>query len=98
MTMGSSGGCTSGQVDRFSSNHTVTIRECKAGHVVSTSETWRVSTDGDADTFLTIGNQRYHLFFKNRDGAEFMRLEIRPNVKTEIKDYDFKLTQSGTDK
>jgi hypothetical protein len=98
MTMGASGACKAGAVYRFSADHTVTIRECKDGQVTTTNEPWKVSTEGDVDTFLVVGAKQYHLFFKTENGTESMRLEIRPDVKEPIQDYDFRLTKSGTGK
>jgi hypothetical protein len=98
MTMGASGTCKAGSVYRFSADHTVAIRECRDGNIVTTNAPWNVSTEGDADTFVTIGGRRYHLFFKNENGIESMRLEIRPEIKEPIQDYDFRLTKSGTGK
>ncbi len=66
ITMGASGSCKAGSMYRFSADHTVTIRECKDGHVVSSTDQWNVTTEGEADAFLVIGGKRYHLFFKER--------------------------------
>jgi hypothetical protein len=96
--MGASGACKGGSVYRFSADHTVAIRECKDGHIVTTSTPWNISTEGDADTLVTIGGRRYHLFFESENGVESMRLEIRPETKEPIQDYDFQLTKSGTGK
>lgn len=98
MTMGASGACKAGSVYRFSADHKVAIRECRDGHIVTTDADWNVSTEGNADTFLTIGGRRYHLFFKSENGVESMRLEIRPETKEPIQDYDFRLTKNGTGK
>jgi hypothetical protein len=98
MTMGPSGACTAGEVYRFSADHAVTIRRCRDGHVESQSDKWSISEEGEVDTFVMIGSQRYHLFFKKDNGVESMRLEIRPNIKVPIVDLDFRLTRSGPEK
>jgi len=96
MTMGASAGCRSGESYRFSADHTLTIRQCKEGRVVTTTEKWSVSKEGEVDTILTVGDKRYHLFFKREAGTDSMRLEIRPDLKAPIQDFDFRLNKSGT--
>jgi hypothetical protein len=83
VVLGDTGGCTSGETWRFIADHEVEITACKNNRLVTKTLGWSLSTAGDLDTLVVVGDTAYYLVFRQESSATVMRLRTVSSSKAE---------------
>jgi hypothetical protein len=83
MVMGPAGGCKRGEVWRFGADHSVEIRQCAGGKLVTRKDTWSLDEVNDLDTVLTVGSAKYYITFYNKADGKYMQLKSVSESKAE---------------
>jgi hypothetical protein len=79
VSLGPGNSCTSGETDTFSADHSLTVQECKNGHLDTKRFSWHVTNVGSDDTVLVVdGLDNFLILFRDTpDGVHWMRLRTR---------------------
>jgi hypothetical protein len=90
--LGGSEECRSGEIWTFSADHELQIKTCEDKHWVTKNLNWSLSREGQIDTLVTIGEERYYLTFSQRHSATYMRLRNVRASQTDLRvDREFRL-------